>query len=152
MPIVLVILTPTFRAERWKPTADHNNSYVAHQTEFLRCILRQLRGHAFPIPFPLSPHQRAAFNQLSTVLEDRTSSEPARISAVQNALWAISSEPATVAWGNMHQVYFGFLALRMDGCYADAAALTPHLAKFEYMIRMTCLYSAVHLPVDEAIG
>lgn len=117
----------------------------------MRCILRQTRGHAFPVQFPLSDAQMTVFIELAAVLRDSTSSEAAGIAAVQNASWAICSEAAKVQWGNIHQVYFALLALRVDGCYADATALTPHLAKFEYMIRLTCLCSAVHRPVGEAI-
>lgn len=142
----------TFRATRWTPVADHNESYTLHHAEFLRCILRQLNGHAFPVLFPLTPVQLAACLKLSAYLEDPETDEPVIITAVQDATWAIMSEASNLAWSNVHQVYFALLALRMDGTYASSLALTPHLAKFHYMMRVACLFTAVHLPVDQAVS
>lgn len=122
-----------------------------HHAEFLRCVLRQMNGHAFTVAFPLTHSQRAAFVVLNTSLQDRDADEPINIAAVQKATWATMSEPSIHQWGNVHQVYWALLALRMDGTYAHATALTPHLAKFTYMMRVASLYNAVHLPADEAV-
>ncbi|KAF7965750.1 hypothetical protein HWV62_42010 [Athelia sp. TMB] len=139
------------RAERWTPISDFNETYIAHYAEFFRCILRQLRGHPFPVHIPLVPAQVAAFKRLDALLEDDTASSDVLIAGVQAASWELTRVAANGRWKNAYQVYFAFLSLRIDGTYAPASCLAPHLAKFTYMLRITCLYGGLQLPVNEAV-
>lgn len=141
-----------FRADRWIPVADHNDSYIGHHAEFMRCILRQLNGHGFPVNFPLTARQRTAFLELNALLRDSDTDLSENVAAVQNATWSMIDEASVTSWGNLHQVYWALLALRMDGCYASALALTPHLAKFHYMMRVACLFIALEMPANEAVA
>lgn len=119
--------------------------------QFIRCILRLLRGHPFPLPFPLTPRQLDAFSTLNDVLEAQGTTSEDKQHAVQAVSWEMVCTPAEGSWENPFQVYFAMLALRVDGTYSDAMNLTPHLAKFTYWIRLTCLYIATELPVKEAV-
>lgn len=127
-------------------------SYIHQYIEFLRAILRQERGHPFPLPFPLTPSQKTSIQELSTLLEDPNTPMADLMAAFQKFNWELISARSTEPWRNIHQVFFGLLALRMDGTYAPAADLTPHLAKFAYYIKYICMYEALQKPVTSAVG
>lgn len=128
-----------------------NISYIHQYTEFLRCIIRQERRHPFPLRFPITPSQRASIHQLVGLLEDADTPMDILIPAFQNVNWELISARSSDAWHNIHQFYFALLALRMDGTYAPAADLTPHLAKLAYYIKYTCMYEALQKHVSEAV-
>lgn len=137
--------------DRWTPVNMSNNSYIHQYNEFIRCILRQERGHPFPLRFPITVHQRSAINELIGLLEEPDTAMESLIDAFQQLNWALISARSTEPWQNIHQFFFALLALRMNGTYAPAADLTPHLAKFANYIKYTCMYEALQKPVTEAV-
>lgn len=99
---------------------------------------------------PLKPQQTVAFERLREALEDKTSLDSTLIDEIQSVSWEIVSVASEESWGMLYQVYFALTALRPDGTYAPASALSPHLAKFEYLIRIPCLMEALKKPASEA--
>lgn len=151
MLISLTLLLPR-SAKRWKPVSDTNNAYYAEYAQLLRCVVRQLRGHPFSLPLPLTTEQRTAFETLRGALEDASSSQADIIEAIQSASWQLVSVANEEPWGMFFQAYFALIALRLDGTYAPASVLTCHLAKYSYLIRAPCLLEALRKPPRESAG
>lgn len=146
-----LIIVLIHRPDRWTPVGTANVSYIHQYIQFIRAILRQERGHPFPLRFPITPSQQTSILELATLLEDADTPMASLITAFQQFNWELISARSTEPWKNIHQVFFGLLALRMDGTYAPAADLTPHLAKFAYYVKYTCMYEALQKPVTEAV-
>lgn len=134
---------------RWRPVTDGNTTYVHLFNELIRAVIRQLRGHPFPLPFPLTTPQQSKCLALIDGLLDTNRSEEDNVTALQNFLWEIISTPTFTPWSNLFQVFFAILSLRVDGTYACAADISPDLAKFKYLIHATCMAEALSKPVDQ---
>lgn len=137
--------------DRWRPVLDTNGSYALHYSEMLRCIIRQLRGHPFPLAFPLTLAQKTAFEHLVALLESPSTLKSVLGLALHRINWLLLSTPAEGPWQNIFQFFFALLALRIDGVYAQASDLSPHLAKFVYSVHLTCMFEALTKPIDEAV-
>lgn len=129
--------------------SDGNETYDNLFTELLRAIIRQLRGQKFPLPFPLTPTQKSKVDLLISALRDRDSTKIQDVQALQAFLWALVSIPTSERWANIFQVFFAFLALRVDGTYAAPADLSPELAKFKYLIKASCMAETLCKPMAE---
>lgn len=92
------------------------------------------------------------FETLQESLENENSLQAEIIEAIQSASWQLISVATEGPWGTFFQVYFALMALRLDGTYAPASALSPHLAKYLYMIRAPCLLEALKKPTSESVG
>lgn len=145
-------LTLLHSAERWKPVSDTNKAYYSEYAQLLRCVIRQLRGHPFPLLLPLTTQQRVAFEGLRKALENKHSRECDLVEEIQSASWELVSAASDESWKIFYRVYFAFTALGLDGTYAPASALSPHLAKYLYMIRVPCLMKALQKPTMESVG
>lgn len=117
----------------------------------LRCIIRQLCGHPFALSFPLTIGQKDGFMRLIALLKDQTSLKSDLALALHRVSWLLLSTPSQGQWKNIYQFYFALLALRIDGVYAHAADLSPHLAKLSYSVHLTCMFEALTKPEDQAV-
>lgn len=139
------------RVDRWRPVSDTNSSYALHYSEMLRCIVRGLCGHRFPLPFPLTTDQKDAFMSLIALLRDPTSLKSTLGLALHRVSWLLLSTASQGSWQNIYQFFFALLALRIDGVYAHAGDLSPHLAKLSYSVHLTCMFEALTKPPEEAV-
>lgn len=137
------------RSTRWRPVSDGNETYDNLIGELLRAVIRHLRGQQSPLPFPLTPTQEFKANALINSLADEDRSRAQDVVALQALLWELVSIPTQESWSNIFQVFFAFLALRVDGTYAAPTDLSPDLAKFKYLINATCMAEALAQPFEE---
>lgn len=128
--------------------SDGNTTYVHLFTELVRAVIRQLRGHAFPLSFPLTPRQVERAKALIDSLMDSRPEED-DVKALQAFLFDMVRAQTFEPWSNMFQMFFALLALRVDGTYACASDLSPELAKLNYLINATCMAEALNKPGEE---
>lgn len=129
--------------------SDDNETYIHLFAELFRAVLRQLRGHGFPLRFPLTAAQETAAHTLFAVLINSDSSLDDQVNVLQNFGWELVSHKATQPWTDIFQFFFAILALRVDGAYACAANLSPELAKMTYLIRTICMAETLKRPVED---
>lgn len=146
---MLLFTDIVIRIKRWRIVSDANDSYLPLFTELFRAVLRQLRGHTFDLPFPLTETQTNEAHNLIKVLLRSDSSGAERVLTLQTFLWTLVSERRTQPWKNIFQFFFAFLALRVDGTYACAAILSPELAKMKYLIHTACMAETLQQPEEE---
>lgn len=89
--------------------------------------------------------------RLIALLRDPTSLPSDLSLALHRVSWLLLSTPSRGPWQNIYQFFFALLALRIDGVYAHAANLSPHLAKLSYSIHLTCMFEALTKPVEECV-
>lgn len=138
------------RAKHWKPVPASNEQYSAMVNELLAAILRSssLPSTSEGFKFVLSGEQQSSLQELEDALKKKDADGAA--SCCQKLLWSIVSAKGGDPWQDVTQQWVWLRALRPDGNFYGAGALTPDLAKLKYMMRQTTLLQAfVEQPESE---
>lgn len=89
--------------------------------------------------------------RLIALLKDPESLKSELALALHRVSWLLLSTRSQGPWRNVYQFFFALLALRIDGVFAHAGDLSPHLAKLSYSVHLTCMFEALTKPPEKAV-
>jgi hypothetical protein len=131
----------------WKPVSDDNVEYPNFVIQLMRTIMRIHLGSPLEFSFSLTVVQTSCLEELVSILRDESASPRQRMIVYHNMAWSlVDSDPDLCVldrWANPIKRAIWLKALRADGNFCEASALTPDLAKLKYLCNMTSLLEAL---------